>query len=75
MPNNIIPLVWVKCIDGKMRLKGLKNIYCKHYKFSRDNMDAGCCFGSAKYSNCGYKNPRNCERFELKRGFRYANEK
>lgn len=68
--NNIIPLVLVKCIDGKERLKVLQKIFCKHYKFSRDYMFAGCCFGSTRYGNCGYKNPSDCKRFELKKGCR-----
>ncbi len=72
MPNNTISLIWAKCINGKERLTWLKNIYCKHYKFSRDCMDAGCCFGTKKYAECRYTNPKDCEKFELKGGCRYA---
>lgn len=72
MANKVIPLIRATCIDGKKRLKKLEGIYCVHYKFSRDLMDGGCCFGSKKYSACVFVNPTECENFELKRGCEYA---
>lgn len=63
-----IEIVSVKCIDGKFRNKMLTGIYCKHYKFSRDFMQAGCCYNNKDYKNCKYEksNPRECENFMFK---------
>lgn len=60
-----IELVPRKCINGKIRCFELTGIYCKHFKFSRDLMQGGCCQGNKKYANCEYykSNPRQCKHF------------
>lgn len=69
--SNLKTLIFVKCIDGKERLKVLAGIYCKHYKFDKDCMQGGCCFGSRKYIPCLFSNPLECKHFELKKDARF----
>ena len=69
--SNLKTLVFVKCIDGKERLKVLESIYCKHYKFDKGCFEGGCCFGSKKYGPCPFSNPLKCKHFELKKDARF----
>lgn len=63
--GDCIELVPRKCINGKTRCFELTGIYCKHFKFSRDLMEGGCCLDGKKYVECKYRksNPRQCEHF------------
>lgn len=70
--SNLKTLIFVKCLDGKEQLKVLEGMYCKHYKFDKDCMQDGCCFGSKKYASCPFvDNPQECKHFELKKHARF----
>ncbi len=57
-------IVNVKCIDGKIRPKPLKGMYCKYFRFSRGYFESGCCFGENRYADCPYyEQPFMCENY------------